>query len=162
MRWYIKNYSATKLSERLGAIQSSAIQSGDAVKSVVIVTEDDGIFCVQDNRIYKMHYDSKFSHFFFNQAQLICQYSDPIKEEIVSQMPVKYVVFNQTVVKYAIDSNPCILLCVEYREESICDFYFEVVVARADADASSFVKKTLVELINESKKDINVFLLLLN
>jgi hypothetical protein len=162
MRWYIKNYSVSKLSERLGAIKSSAIQSGDADKTVVIVSEDDGVFCAQDNRIYKMHYDSKFSHFFFNQAQLICQYSDPIKEEIVSQMPVKYVVFNQTTVKYSIDCNPCILLCIEYREGSIHDFYFEVISADTSTDTSAVVKKTLVELINGSKKDINGFLLLLN
>ena len=155
MRWYIKDYTLDKLSSLIAKIDANTLskQSSDMV---YLVSPDEGVYCIQNNVIYKIHYDSKFVHFFFNDAQLICQSSDPIKEEIVSRIPIKYDCFNHTLVKYAIFAEPHILLCIDYCEGNvISDFYFEV--TRKEAD-----KFSLIELINDSKKDINGFLSLLN
>ena len=153
MRWYIKDYTLSKLSERIDKIEANAITKKSVV-TLTLMSEEEGPHCVQNDTFYRLHYDSKFTHFFFNNVQLICQHSEPIKEEIMSRIPVNCLCFTNTIMKYAIDRDPRILFCVEYREENICDFYFEVEVRTAD--------KALIELINDSKKEINGFLLMLN
>lgn len=153
MRWYIKNYSVERLSERIDKIDAKAV-SKKTFDKVCLVSPDEGIYCVQNNSVHRIHYDSKFTHFFFNDVQLICQHSDPIKEEISSRIPVNYICFTNNVVKYTVDKDPNLFLCVEYRDANIMDFYFEVEVRTVD--------KKLIELINDSKKEINVFLSMLN
>lgn len=153
MRWYIKDYSTLKLSERIGKIDANAV-SKKSTTSTFIVSKDEGHFVVQNDSVYRVHYDSKFTHFFFNDVQLICQHSDPIKEEIPSRIPVNYLCFNKAVVKYGIDKDALVLFCVEYQGENISDFYFEVEVRTAD--------KLLIGLIKDSKKEINGFLSMLN
>jgi hypothetical protein len=153
MRWYIKDYTIAKLTERISKIESNALTKKSVV-TMSLISEEEGHYCIQNDSLYRIHYDSKFTHFFFNDIQLICQHSDPIKEEIMSRIPVNWLCFTNTTMKYTIDKDPRILLCIEYHDANVFDFYFEVEVRTAD--------KSLIELINDSKKEINGFLLMLN
>jgi hypothetical protein len=151
MRWYIKDYSVEKLDKCISKIKA---ESSEKFHTVSLISPDEGIFCIQNDTVYRVHHNSKFTNFYFNDVQLICQHTDPIKEEIASRVPVNYLCFINATVKYAIEKDPRILLCVEYRDEIIADFYFEVVGQTVD--------RPLIELINDSKKEINGFLLMLN
>jgi len=154
MRWYIKDYKLDKLSARVESIGKNTI-SKQSYDSISLISANDGMYCIEQDRVHRLRHDSKFTHFFFNDVQLICQHSDPIKEEIKSHIPISYKCFNNSCIKYAIDYDPQILLCIEYLDGNICDFYFEPV-------AQTTLIAPLIELINASKKEINVFLSLLN
>jgi hypothetical protein len=153
MRWYIKDYSTEKLSSMISKIDASVVSKKQS-ESICLVSPDEGTYVIQNDSVHRLHYDSKFTHFFFNDVQLICQHSDPIKEDISSRIPVRYTCFANNTVKYALNGDPLILLCVEYHDKSISDFYFEVKVYAKD--------KKLIELINDSKTEINGFLSILN
>ena len=157
MRWYIKDYELTKLSARIDSIDKHSI-SKQSYNTICLISPNNGIYCVEQDHVYRMRHDSKFTHFFFNDVQLICQHSDPIKEETHSHIPISYDCFNNLCVKYAIEDDPLILLCIEYHGENIHDFYFEPVLQTTEHRLIA----PLIELIGGSKKEINGFLSLLN
>ena len=153
MRWYIKDYEFNKLSDRIESIDKNTI-SKQSYDSISLISSNNGMYSVEQDHIYRLRHDSKFTHFFFNDVQLICQHSDPIKEETQSHIPISYKCFNKLCTKYAIDYDPLILLCIEYCGENIYDFYFEPVPQTTELP--------LIELISGSKNEINGFLSLLN
>ena len=159
MRWYIDEYDMVRLT---GAMKRISNSKACAVKDITtwstIVSERDGLFVADsEGTLYAVRNDSKFTRFLFNDFSFICQHSEPIKEEVFSQTPTKCKRIDACLAKYEVTNvgGPnCIALCIEYRNDAIADFYFEVLLP--------LTHSSLIELITMSKKEINVFLSLLN
>ncbi len=138
--------------------KSSAIKEVETTSWTTIVSEQDGLFVAdKEGTLYALRHDSKFTRFSFNDVLFVCQHSEPIKEEVFSQTPTKCERFQSKRVKYETvgETEPnSVALCIEYRDDSITDFYFEVLLPTTNT--------SLLELITIAKKEINVFLSLLN
>jgi hypothetical protein len=142
-----------KNAEKLNQVKQVSMTS-----CATIVSERDGVFeSDKEGVLYTVRHESKFTRFLFNDFPFICQHSEPIKEEVFSQTPTKCKRIDTCLAKYEVTNvgGPnCIALCIEYRNDAIADFYFEVLLP--------LTHSSLIELITMSKKEINVFLSLLN
>ena len=123
-----------------------------------IVSERDGLFVTDsEGTLYALRHESKFTRFLFNDFSFICQHSEPIKEEVFSQTPMNSKCVATRLVKYEVmntEEPNRVVMCIEYSEDMPTDFYFEVLLPTTHS--------SLLELITLSKKEINVFLSLLN
>ncbi len=147
-----------KLKSGDSRFKSSSIKEVETTSWTTIVSEQDGLFVAdKEGTLYAVRHDSKFTRFLFNDILFICQHSEPIKEEVFSQTPTKCEHFQSKKVKYETIGEAeqnSVALCIEYRDDRITDFYFEVLLPTTNA--------SLLELITVAKKEINVFLSLLN
>lgn len=153
MRWHVKEYDVNNLQGVVAKLTRNYTEI-EKTSWTTIVSLNNGVYHIENDSVYKLHYDSKFSRFFFNDTQLICQHSEPIKEEILSHIPINYQSFQNCLVKYAMGDSYTIMLCVLFCEGVSTEFYFEPV--------SQGAPLSLLEHINLSKKEINGFLSTLN
>lgn len=159
MRWYIDEYDMVRLT---GAMKRISNSKACAIKDITtwstIVSERDGLFVADsEGTLYAVRNDSKFTRFLFNDFSFICQHSEPIKEEVFSQTPMNCKCVATRLVKYEVlntEEPNHIVMCIEYSDDVLTDFYFEVLLPT--------INTSLLEIITLSKKEINVFLSLLN
>lgn len=152
MRWYIKDYDISSLNAKMVKLEKHLISK---MRVDNIVTPEKGVYQIEDDTIYRLHHDSQFTNFFFNETKLICQHSEPIKEEIFSQMPLNFAYSKSHINKYAVSDSQSVFLFIELHDDGrVLDFYFSPVINGNDL--------TLLQLINLSKNEINRFLSLLN
>jgi len=162
MRWYIDEYNMGRLEDAMKRIKNAEKQNHvkqvSTISYTMIVSERDGLFESNNEGIlYAVRHVPSFTRFLFNDSPFICQHSEPIKEEVFSQTPTKCKRIATCLSKYEVTNvggPSCIALCIEYRNDAIADFYFEVLLPLNHS--------SLLELITMSKKEINVFLSLLN
>lgn len=160
MRWYMDEYDMSRLGDAMKRIgKASCVKQVSTISYTMIVSERDGLFETNKNGVlYSLRHESKFTRFLFNDRPFICQHSEPIKEEVFSQTPTKYKRVNTCLAKYevinVVGEPNCIALCIEYRNDAIADFYFDVLLPTGHS--------SLLELITMAKNEINVFLSLLN
>ena len=159
MRWYIDEYDMSRLTGAMKRISNSVtINNKSTTSYYTIVSERGGLFVTDsEGTLHALHHESKFTRFLFNGYSFICQYSEPIKEEVFSQTPMNSKCVATRLVKYeALNTEEPnrVVMCIEYGDNILTDFYFEVLLPTNNA--------SLLELITLSKKEINVFLSLLN
>ena len=159
MRWYIDEYDMGRLVEGVKRLDKSDTCNIKSTTSyTTIISERDGVFVTDgEGTLYALRHESKFTRFLFNDFSFICQHSEPIKEEVFSQTPVNCKCVITRLVKYEVtrvEEQNRVLLCIEYSDGVLTDFYFEVLLPT--------INTSLLELITLSKKEINVFLSLLN
>jgi hypothetical protein len=159
MRWYIDEYDMGRLATGVKRLdKSGACNIKSTASYSTIISERDGLFVTDsEETLYALRHESKFTRFLFNDFSFICQHSEPIKEEVFSQTPMNCKCIATCLVKYEVthvEKQNCVLLCIEYSDDVLTDFYFDVLLPTTNT--------SLLELITLSKKEINVFLSLLN
>lgn len=115
MKIYIDNYPASKLASSI--IRSTLDQYRVSSKNVVkLVCPNSGIFIIESNKTFKLSLPviTKPSiEYTYKGFPLILQNYDYIKEEVLSQLPVDCLQFQETTFKYAFNKlDPRIFLYI--------------------------------------------------
>jgi hypothetical protein len=115
MKIYIDNYPASKLSSSV--IRSSLEPYRVSFKNVVkLISPNSGIFIIEYNKTFKLSLPliTKPSiEYAYKGFPLILQNYDYIKEEVLSQLPVDCIQFQETTFKYAFNKlDPRIFLYI--------------------------------------------------
>lgn len=137
MKIYIDNYNIKKLDTLKPGLDKYKTSAKTVIK---LFSETSGLYQIEKNKIFKLllpiisESDPLIEHS-YKGFSLILQKYDYIKEEVISQLPVNCLHFQETTIKYAFNKfDPRIFLFivgvysnddVNLNQFVITDFYFE-------------------------------------